>query len=527
MKVSVAFAAATSAVALTGCIWSPTNRSDAESNSVTLTGFTFNPSQSVTLQAKNLTTGAMETIGTATTASSPLLVEDGQDLYAWSATIATAPDFWAPQINAAGGLPYSLGRIEIFPTLTSGGESLVTFNAAQEACMNANMATVGVVQAASDCGDSSSLVLFDNTGVATNPTTSGLTKLQSGTFPATSPTATWEVDSYQVAMGSSSLTVYAYLCTPMGSGPFPVQIYNHPGYAGIVGSVPPSAPPLAEDDLGNCIQGATNGWITAMSSYRGETATFGSMTYGGGESGQIETCLGEATDVLRLTTLVLARPHVNDNHALMWGWSHGGCVTDRAIEQGAPVQAAATFSAMTDITAMTDLVCGDNNASCFWPFANNWALTPTSDAMAYNWRSPVYFPADLNARTDVKLLTVQGVEFKDGIYWDTVLQPGAACELSNVMSPASTNAYLQTSGATLGGSPPDCTSYTGLTWLPSTGGPASPGWTWPNRTLLEVDGVDHFGVITTTAIWTDFMSFVSSLGWGTAPYSNTYFWKSG
>jgi hypothetical protein len=217
----------------------------------------------------------------------------------------------------------------------------------------------------------------------------------------------------------------------------------------------------------------------------------------------------------------------------MWGWSHGGCVTDRAVEQGAPVQAAATFSAMTDLLAMANQICGDDDPSCNWPFGlpppntlPGWGTTPSNDPMAYNWRSPVYFPADLNARTDVKMLAVQGVVYEDGGYWDTVLQPGAACELANLVSPASTNAYLSTTGATMGGAPPDCASatYPNLTWQSSTGGPAGSGWTWGNRTLLEVDGATHDTVITTAPIWADFMSFVSSLGWGAAPYASSYSW---
>jgi hypothetical protein len=534
MRSLTILAVVTPLVVVAACVWTPNDRSNAESTGVTLSGFTFSPSEEISLSAKNLTTGVTSVVATAKTGTGAIAI-DGQNLYAWSTTLTTKPDFWAPQINAAGGLPNSLGRIEIFPTLTDGGEPLVSFTAAQQTCMNANMNSEGVVSAASQCGDSDSLVLFDNDGVATAAPTAGFSTVVSGSFPTVSPKVSWELVSYPVNIGTSAITVYGYVCTPTASGTYPVQIYNHPGWLGLSGSVPPAAPPLAEDDLGNCIQGAENGWVTAMSAYRGEPVVYGTGYYGYDPS-DIETCLGEATDVLRFTNLVLQGPKVNTSHVFMWGWSHGGCVTDRAVEQAAPVQAAATFSAMTDLLAMGESICGPSNPSCNWPFGPvpgtfpGWGLTPSADAIAYDWRSPVYFPADLNARTDVKMLAIQGVEEFDvggtEVYGDGVLQTGAACELANVESPASTNAYLYTNGLTVGGEPPDCSSYPGLTWASASGGPAGSGWTWGNRTLLEVWNAGHFSVVTQPAIWTDFMSFVSSLGWGAAPYSNSYVWKS-
>jgi hypothetical protein len=116
---------------------------------------------------------------------------------------------------------------------------------------------------------------------------------------------------------------------------------------------------------------------------------------------------------------------------------------------------------------------------------------------------------------------VQAVEYEDGLWWDTVLQPGAACELASLMSPAPVNVYMSKStGFPLTGPPPDCTSYTGLTWQPDTINPYT--WTWPNNTLLEFDGDSHQNIVQDRNAWNLFMNFVSSLGWGSTPYSTSY-----
>ena len=189
-------------VALTGCIWSPNDRSAQESTTpIALTGYTFDPSDTVTLAATNLTTGVMTTLGTATSSSTATYDIDGQDVYQWTTTLTPAADFWAPQINAGNQL-YSLGRLEIFGT-NSSDQTLYTFSAAQQSCMFSNMFSEGLGAAYEACGGSSSLVVFDNTGVATAPPTSSFTQLSGPhTYAQTGePTVTWEVDSYQVGLG--------------------------------------------------------------------------------------------------------------------------------------------------------------------------------------------------------------------------------------------------------------------------------------------------------------------------------------
>jgi len=57
---------------LSGCIWSPSDHAQKESNtSITVSGYTLSSGDIVTLQATNLTTGVPATVGSATTSSTP------------------------------------------------------------------------------------------------------------------------------------------------------------------------------------------------------------------------------------------------------------------------------------------------------------------------------------------------------------------------------------------------------------------------------------------------------------------------
>jgi len=78
-------------------------------------------------------------------------------------------------------------------------------------------------------------------------------------------------------------------------------------------------------------------------------------------------------------------------------------------------------------------------------------------------------------------------------------------------------------GSGLGGAPPDCGSYSALTWSPA--GTDAYHWTWPQRTLIEADGLDHFSLIKNGQMFLLFMDFVKSLGssWPT-PYPSGHTW---
>jgi hypothetical protein len=128
--------------------------------------------------------------------------------------------------------------------------------------------------------------------------------------------------------------------------------------------------------------------------------------------------LGEVTDVMALTDLLVkhassitvgspASPHgisVNGK-VFMYGWSHGGCITYRAIEQGAPVTAFAVVEGFTDFSLGYLNVLGQPNFSSphvpletYAAALSNAALPSggyyypdTDGVMGYNWRSAHYF----------------------------------------------------------------------------------------------------------------------------------------
>jgi hypothetical protein len=181
-----------------------------------------------------------------------------------------------------------------------------------------------------------------------------------------------------------------------------------------------------------------------MSTYRGEwikTSASGTpLELSSG--GTIEFCQGEVIDSLRLLDIVRQMSTVNPNKILMWGHSHGGCVTERAVEQGAPVAAAAAFDTPSDIlnwrtstfTPGLDCDLGQGvkfNSSTFNPNdLNNLGCVaqtqadPSGAPMAYSWRSSALVAADLKAATvTIPFLIVHGA----GDSWVPVEQ---ACELA-------------------------------------------------------------------------------------------------
>jgi hypothetical protein len=213
--------------------------------------------------------------------------------------------------------------------------------------------------------DGRSTVLFDQYGVGSGPETSWVSvqgMISNSLSPSYSPVA-WSVGYYTVEGGKK---IYGLICSPTTGGPYPVVIYNHGGLGSgdggnITGVVTSSGwtsqPPAAPDGLGQCLDWAKRGWVVAMSSYRGESVNITSASPAfptpatpWTSDGSPEFCLGEVTDVMALTDLVVNHASsitvgstsemvpINVNgKVLMYGYSHGGCITYRAVEQGAPV----------------------------------------------------------------------------------------------------------------------------------------------------------------------------------------------
>jgi len=59
-------------------------------------------------------------------------------------------------------------------------------------------------------------------------------------------------------------------------------------------------------------------------------------------------CAGEVDDVLALIDVTFAQPYADPARTAMFGVSHGGCITLRAVARGAPVAAAVDIEGPTD-----------------------------------------------------------------------------------------------------------------------------------------------------------------------------------
>lgn len=133
----------------------------------------------------------------------------------------------------------------------------------------------------------------------------------------------------RVTYRSGNLVILGQVCRPASVGPHPVLIWNHGGFAGLTDWRQPD---------GFCANAAKDGWALAEASYRGED----------GSSGDVEVCLGEVDDVLAMLEVVRRQDWADADRVAMAGVSHGGCITSRAVERGADVDAAVDIAGPTN-----------------------------------------------------------------------------------------------------------------------------------------------------------------------------------
>jgi hypothetical protein len=410
---------------LAGCVVSPLSRTNAESsNAVTLKGYTLSPGQAITIQAVDQNTGNLDTRGTATSANSGMSYKTSSGtsytLYPWSFDAGVLPaNFWSPQ-SIVADLATSQGHLEMFAS--AGNSSFITFSEA--AAASALASGKDPATAALQYSDGNSTVLFDASGVGSGPETPWVT-VQGMISDSHSPyysAVAWSVGYYTVEGGKK---IYGLICAPTTGGPYPVVIYNHGGTdntngGNITGVVTAAGwtnqPSNAPDGLGQCLDWAKRGWVFATSSYRGESVNitssspeFPSSTWT--SDGKVEFCMSEVTDVMALTDLLVnhagaitvgstsEKVPINVNgKVLMYGYSHGGCITYRAVEQGAPVTAFSVIEGFTDLrlTYLTGLSAGLSpelaaiGSGAFQPGVSFY-LPDANGVMGYNWRSAHYF----------------------------------------------------------------------------------------------------------------------------------------
>jgi hypothetical protein len=433
-------------LALAGCVTHPLSRTKAESSkAVTLSGYTVSAGQAVTIEAFDQNTGNLAPLGTATAAMSGTAYKTSSGtpytLYPWSFDAGVLPaNYWSPQ-SIVADLATSQGHLEL---VASGGG--FTFRTFSEAAFNAVLASgTDPLTAGSRYSDGTSTVLFDQTGVgsgAEGPWVTVAGMISNSHSPYYSPVA-WSVGYYTVEGGKK---IYGLICAPTTGGPYPVVIYNHGGtdhtnggnVTGVVTSSGwTSQPAGAPDGLGQCIDWAKRGWVFATSSYRGESVniTSSDTAFPSGtwtSDGSVEFCMGEVTDVLALADLLanhanaikLGSPGesvpINVNgKLLMYGYSHGGCITHRAVEQGAPVTAFSVIEGFTDmrLAYLTGRSAGFTpvqaaiGSGAFQPGVSVYQ-PDAGGVMGYNWRSAHYFAAhgDLAIRkfATMPILILQG-----------------------------------------------------------------------------------------------------------------------
>lgn len=303
----------------------------------------------------------------------------------------------------------------------------------------------------------------------------------------------WEVGNYL----SGNLQIYGLLCTPTSPGPHPVAILNH--------GLPPLSSTGTETGIGfnewtGCTEMAGNGWLTAITTYRGEVIDLSQVqnsplpNWSATSGGFVQLCLGEVDDVLNLLLEIKAMPDANASQVLMWGHSHGSCITERAIERGAAVKIAVSLDGPTDFSKWQPT---QNLGSAYW--------NPRSSAFAIN---------NPSALTKVVFLRVQA----EG---DMNVHPDQACELASML-PGIQNWHLFSEitppGVYFEG-PKECANYP-MPWMnPSNGSHAQflpdegHGGAWQSPTLLMYSGLDH-SLIRGKA-WEEFASFVNQFanGW--------------
>jgi len=322
--------------------------------------------------------------------------------------------------------------------------------------------------------------------------------LPSGAVTVNGLSVTWQVGNYW----SDGLRIFGLVCFPTSTpGPFPIAILNHGLEVVPIGSGV-AFPAIEASGWKGCTHMAGHGWLAAISTYRGEiigSAIGGGLpapytNYWALSDGGLELCLGEVDDVLNLLSAVTALSNANAAHVLMWGHSHGSCITERAIERGASVQVAVSLDGPTDFTTWTN---------------NNTVLAPT--VAAQDARSSAWPANNPGALENAKFLRIHA----EG---DTTVTPDQGCEIAFRLL-GSANYYLYSAISPPGvyyAAPKECSAFP----MPWRKGQLLPdervGVTWASPTFLMYSGLSHTAIL--PKAWPEVRSFVNAVArhghWG-------------
>ena len=291
-----------------------------------------------------------------------------------------------------------------------------------------------------------------------------------------------EVVSERVKYRSGSLLIDGQVCRPKSGGPYPLVVFNHGGFMGL-GVAP---------DSGNCIDSARGGYVWIGSSYRGEDAS----------EGDIEVCLGEVDDVLAMIDVALAQPYADRDRVVMWGGSHGGCITTRAAQRGAPVHAAADVFGPADLATNYQFWVDQIEAGTGPTATYQQLIQVVDDAIG---GPPADYPDQYAARSPERFELPADLPFM--VTHGTVDELVPVAQSCGLVAGAGgfTAFHLDGSQAEVTSPPAGCEDA-GLTW---TAGPRpAPGWPG-GRYLVVYDGLGHgFGGDAGTAMLGDVVTFL-------------------
>lgn len=495
-----------SSLCLGACIWQPASGTEKENTAtINLSGWATAQMVQVDIKARNYDTGALDLITSVTSTSTDLF---GDSLYSWSASLTPAQlprKYWAPTI--VGGNP--AGRLEI--NGFQGPYPLYTFSKPAQDCASDAMSN-GETQrdAGVDCSDGTTTALFDNSGYGLAPEALTYSTLVNKTLDG--------VNVKVISYLSQGNTVYAAVCSPLAGTGLPISVYSHGGMGGI--NVPDAMGNPTSLETTWCVDWAKKGWVFAMSAYRGEPlrvpTTWSASPTIWNSTGSVEVNLGEVNDTMRLLAIVQALPSVDANHTLLWGASHGGGITLRAIERGAKAQAAISTFPATDWSLLYNNCVATTAGAPGSPEGQFCALvtaimqsvtggTPVTRAAAYQWRSPAFFQSDLRLRPDVKVLVQHGI-------LDPIVRVSESCSFAAQAGFPADTQWRVPNNAIPGSYGTAPVAGCSQVWKPSTRPTAS----WPgNRYFMVYDALVHaYGA----PMVVDFFNFVNSLGWSPTPW---------
>jgi len=273
----------------------------------------------------------------------------------------------------------------------------------------------------------------------------------------------------KVCYRSQGHKIWGQVCRPKRGGRHKTLVFNHSGFEG-----------LGEEWAAgsSCRQRAREGIVVLQSSYRGEDNS----------EGKIEVCLGEVDDVLNLIDVALGQPYVDPARLIMFGVSHGGCITTRAVQRGAPVVAAINVSGPTDWATnyrlwQRQLAAGTGAPAPIFKYLINVLNTaiggsPDQFPTEYAKRSPLNFASELDQYPH-PFMMLQGTA-------DALVHVSEPCRLAAAV-PNFSSYRVGVNGKVITSPPVGCESSK-LTWVNGL----RPTLSWPgNRHLVIYDGVGH------------------------------------